>query len=96
MRIAIPTYKRYETLNNKTLKYLIEDCKVQPSIIDCFVADEDELKLYLEADNWNVNYIVGKPTLKGQRNFIDFYYDIDERILQFDDDVVVVKLLTTL
>lgn len=87
MRIAIPTYKRYETLNDKTLKYLIGDCKVDPKTIDCFVADEIEYGEYKKADKWGVNYIVGKPTLKGQRNFIDFYYEVGDFILQFDDDV---------
>jgi hypothetical protein len=56
-------------------------------MIDCFVSDENELKLYKEYSKYDVNYILGVPTLKAQRNFIDFYYKVDERIIQFDDDV---------
>lgn len=87
MRIAIPTYKRYETLNNKTLNYLINVCKVDNNIIDVFVANEHEYSSYKKTDKFKVNYIIGEPTLKGQRNFIDFYYSENEQILQFDDDV---------
>lgn len=88
MRIAIPSYKRYEILNSNTLNYLINVCKVDKNIIDVFVADEHEYSSYKKTDKFKVNYIIGKPTLRGQRNFMDFYYEVDEQIIFFDDDIV--------
>ena len=47
MKIAIPSYKRAETLVKKTLKYLLEDCNVDKSCITVFVANEKEYDVYL-------------------------------------------------
>lgn len=91
IRIAIPSYKRAKTLNEKTLNYLINQCKVNNEIIDVFVANEEEYKVYKSELKFNVNIIIGKETLRGQRNFIDFYYPINQKVLFFDDDI---ELLT--
>lgn len=90
MRIAIPSYQRSETLNEKTLNYLINVCLVDPKMIDVFLANETELLEYQKHKIHNVNLIVGKETLKNQRNFIDFFYPENERILCFDDDVITI------
>lgn len=87
MRIAIPTYKRSKTIREKTLKYLLDDCKVDVSIIDVFVADEEELKDYGYLKEAGLNIVVGLPTLKAQRNFITNYYEEGQKIINIDDDV---------
>lgn len=87
IRIAIPSYKRADTLNEKTLNYLINDCKIDESIIDVFVANKEELLEYKKTILHDVNIILGKETLRGQRNFMDFYYQVDQRIMFFDDDI---------
>lgn len=87
MRIAIPSYKRSLTIKEKTLNYLLNDCGINPRGIDVFVADLDEFNDYAYLMSLGIRVIVGKPTLRAQRNFIDNYYDIGECILQIDDDI---------
>jgi hypothetical protein len=86
-RIAIPSYKRAETIRKKTLKYLLEDCLISKEKIDVFVADEEELKDYSYLKDEGIRVIVGLPTLKAQRNFITSYYDSGKFILNMDDDI---------
>lgn len=87
MKIAIPSYKRAETLVKKTLKYLLDDCNVDKSCITVFVANEKEYDVYSNTIPKGIKIVIGKETLRGQRNFMDFYYEINDRVLFFDDDV---------
>lgn len=87
MIIAIPSYKRAETLCKKTLKYLLQDCKTDLKCITIFVANEEEYKDYKKLVNKGLKIVIGKETLKGQRNFMDFYYEAGEKVLFFDDDI---------
>ena len=54
-----------------------------------FVADETEYKIYKEILNENDfnSLIIGKPTLKAQRNFILDYFPLDSSIMFLDDDI---------
>ena len=46
--VAIPSYKRPDTLKNKTLKVL-QKYKIDPKKIVVFVADKEQEKIYREA-----------------------------------------------
>ena len=86
-RIAIPSYKRAETLRAKTLRTLAIFC-FPPEIIDVFVVPEEynnyEATLLEES---YCNLIEGVPTLAGQRVFIQDYYPPHQKILFMDDDI---------
>jgi hypothetical protein len=86
-RIAIPSYKRSETIRKKTLKYLLEDCLIDASKIDIFIADEKEKLDYNYLEKEGLRIIVGVPTLMAQRNFITNYYEDGQMILNMDDDI---------
>ena len=87
-KIAIPSYKRPETIKKKTLKVL-ESYNIDPSRITIFVADEDELVKYKESlkDTPYGNIVVGVHTIGAQRNFIEKYYPEGTKLVMFDDDV---------
>lgn len=86
-KIAIPSFKRANTLRKKTLAYL-EKCSVPEQLIYIFVADHKEYETYLaEFPEKKYNIIVGAHTLCAQRNFITQYFQQGEYILNFDDDV---------
>ena len=87
MKIAIPSYKRAETIVSKTLSYLLNDCSVDPSCITVFVANKKEFDDYKAKIPKGVKIIVGQETLRGQRNFMDFFYEVGDKVLFFDDDV---------
>lgn len=87
MKIAIPSYKREKTVVSKTLKFLLGDCGINPSCITVFVANESQFVDYKKVLPLSVNVVVGKETLRGQRNFMDFYYEKGDKVLFFDDDV---------
>lgn len=86
--IAIPSYKRHETIKKKTLKVL-SDHHIDPERITIFVADEDEFAKYkksLENTPYQ-NIVVGVPTIGAQRNFIERYYSENTKLMMFDDDI---------
>ena len=73
--IAIPSYKRNETLKKKTMRVLSE-YKINPNKIYIFVADNDQKKLYedtLEPKTYN-KIVVGKPGIQHIRNFMPKYF----------------------
>ena len=87
-KIAIPSYKRPETIKKKTLKVL-ESYNIDPSKITVFVADESEYEAYKFSlkDTPYQNIVVGVPTIGAQRNFIERWYPEGTRLMMFDDDV---------
>ena len=87
MIIAIPSYKRAETLKNKTLNYLLNKCNIKSNTITVFVANKKEYEIYKKTIPNNIKIQIGKETLRGQRNFMDFYYEKEDKVLFFDDDV---------
>ena len=86
--IAIPSYKRPETIKKKTLRVL-ESYNIDPSRITIFVADENELVSYKKSleDTPYKNIVVGVHTIGAQRNFIEKYYPKGTKLIMFDDDV---------
>lgn len=89
--IAIPSYKRPETIKKKTLRVL-ESYNIDPSRITVFVADQDEYKLYLDSLSKDpyankCKIIVGVHTIGAQRNYIEKWYPEGTKLVMFDDDV---------
>jgi hypothetical protein len=95
LRLAIPTYRRSQTIANKTLRYL-NDQGYPPPLIYLFVASEEEK---VEYEN-NVPFylygqiVVGVPGLMHQRNFITQYFDEGELLIEMDDDVESIYCMT--
>ena len=88
-QIAIPSYKRSETIKKKTLKVLAE-YDIPPERVTVFVANEEELEAYtksLSEHQYGGNIVVGVPTIGKQRNFIEKYYPEGTRLMMFDDDI---------
>jgi len=86
-RIAIPTYKRYNTLWDSTLNYL-SSTNVPSECIDIFVASQDELEKYQrDREDNNYNWIIGKPGKAEISNFIMNYYPSGKCVVCLDDDI---------
>ena len=86
--VAIPSYKRAETLRDKTLSVLAE-YKIPASKIYVFVADKEQEELYrsvLKPDSYG-HMIIGVPGMANIRNFITEYFPVGKRIINMDDDI---------
>ena len=92
-KIAIPSYKRTETIQKKTLRVL-EEYNVDPAKIEIFVNDQepgeyDRYATALANHSYakNIPIIAGVPTIGHQRNFIEKYYPEGTKLVMMDDDV---------
>tara|TARA_R110001606_G_scaffold365837_1_gene520819 strand:- start:541 stop:1296 length:756 start_codon:yes stop_codon:yes gene_type:complete len=86
-RIVIPSYKRSEVINQKTLSYL-HKCNIPLNIVDVFVSDEKQLKEYKNNCKFKeVNFIIGGKNITEQRNIIHTKYPDGSLILSMDDDI---------
>jgi len=86
--IAIPSYKRAETLRDKTLATLKEH-RIPAERIHVFVATPEEKQRYeatLEAGTYG-KLIVAIPGMAAVRNFITGHYPVGQRIVNIDDDI---------
>jgi len=92
MKICIPSYNRYETIQEKSIKVLL-NAGYKPQEIDVFVADEEQLIKYREKIDPSISIIVAIKGLKEVREFIFNYYDEGEKLLCLDDDIEVVREL---
>jgi len=93
-RLVIPTYERYQTISNMTLRYLHTIGYPRDKII-LFVASEDQAALY---KNWVEEYlygqiVVGVLGLVNQRNFITKWLHSGEIFISMDDDLQTVKVM---
>jgi hypothetical protein len=88
MYIAIPSYKRADSIGKKTLKVLREEGFLA-SDITIFVANEEEAAEYERVVDKSLyfNIVVGVLTMKLQRAFILKYYPVGAGVLQIDDDI---------
>jgi hypothetical protein len=91
--VAIPSYKRADTLVKKSLKVLYDEC-IPPEIIYIFVVEEEyeAYKLALP-EELRDNIIVGRHSLREQRFFIQEYFPVGQRIVFMDDDISQIKRL---
>lgn len=86
--ICIPSYKRENVCNEKTLKTL-EDNNIKREKIYVFVANKEEYKKYKETlDKRRYNkIIIGVVGLIEQRDFIEKRFKKGKEIVFMDDDV---------
>jgi len=92
--VAIPTYKRYNQLYNKSLLTLLKH-KIASSKIFIFVANKNEKKEYenvLPINSYN-KIVVGVIGINNQRKFINKYFKEGTKVLFCDDDVEKVEEL---
>lgn len=87
-KVAIPSYKRAETLKEKTLSLLTRH-SIDPEKVTIFVADEDEKQKYQQTlkDTPYNNIVVGIVGMGAIRRFIQNYYPEGTYIMNFDDDL---------
>ena len=90
-RIAIPSYNRVEGLGQKTLKTL-EKHGIDKSIIDIFVANQEQYDLY--KNNYpDYNIIIGEKGIRQIREFIFLkHYNEGDKVISFDDDIELIKM----
>lgn len=95
-RVAIPTYRRAETLRKKTLKMLAAS-SVPADRIDIFVANEEERATYERVlpREWYSRIVVALPGLRHARNFISRFYPQGQRIVSLDDDLTRFEMRTS-
>ena len=86
IKYVIPSYKRHDTIKQKTIK-LLEDSNIDKKQIYIFVANEDEAILYKEALPEYKNIIIGVLGLVKQRNFISNFFNENVMIVSIDDDI---------
>jgi len=88
-KIAIPTYKRYETFPKKTLKILI-DHKIPLGIIYIFVATQEEYLKYTKTipkEYHSRLFVTNAIGIMNVRNYIVDFFSQDEFIFCLDDDL---------
>lgn len=92
MRICIPSYNRYETIQQKSIALLL-NAGYKPQEINVFVANEEQLIKYREKIDPSISIIVAIKGLKEVREFIFNYYDEGEHLLCLDDDIEAIREL---
>ena len=90
--VAIPSYKRAETLRDRSMKVL-QDYKIDPNKIHIFVADQEQKKIYEDVlpNNSYKKIIIGEPGIKNIRNFMPRYFPEGQHIFYMDDDIYSVQ-----
>ena len=91
--VCIPSYKRAETCNEKTLK-MLKNNKISASKIYVYVANDEEYKEYLKVLDKKLYHklVVGIKGLVPQRQFIMEQWKEGQHIVFFDDDVQSIDL----
>jgi hypothetical protein len=86
--VAIPSYKRSNSISHKTLAFL-SSVAYPADKITIFVANEEEAQIYYKAVPRTLygKLVVGIKGLMEQRAFISNYYPEDTILIQMDDDV---------
>lgn len=91
--ICIPSYKRHDVCNNKTLTTL-SDNGISPDIIYVYVANKEEYDIYnqtLDKNKYN-KLVIGKKGLVQQREFISNQWATNKHIVFLDDDIEKIDL----
>jgi len=87
-KIAIPSYKRADTLKEKTLK-LLDAYKIDPQRVTIFVGNDEEHDTYnrvLKNTHYK-NIVVGEVGMGAIRRFVQKYYPEQTPVMNFDDDL---------
>lgn len=90
--IAIPSYKRHQTLCKKTLPFLLNN-GFPRDMITIFVANEEEYALYKSVVPDDIAIVVGYSGINHQRQFIEARYPPGTKVLCCDDDITRIKKL---
>lgn len=93
-RVCIPTYNRFQTIGDMTLRYLFSIRYPQDKIL-LFVASDEQAALYRQhvPEHLYGQIVVGVLGLVNQRNFITKWLGPDEIFISFDDDVQTIKMM---
>tara|TARA_R110000765_G_scaffold335081_1_gene425423 strand:- start:3444 stop:5231 length:1788 start_codon:yes stop_codon:yes gene_type:complete len=89
-KIAIPSYKRFNELEYKTLSFL-NGHKINQQKIYIFVREDDlDLSKYLalRSEGYNVVIAGGVKGIGMTHNFITEYFNEEEFIVELDDDIL--------
>ena len=88
-RFVIPSYKRSETVRDKTLSVLTK-YNVDPNKVTIFVANEEELADYKRSlqNTPYKNFAVGQVGIGAIRNFMRDWCDQGEFCVHMDDDLM--------
>jgi cellulose synthase/poly-beta-1,6-N-acetylglucosamine synthase-like glycosyltransferase len=91
--ICIPSYKRANFCNEKTLATLHKH-KIEPKYIYVYVANKEDYDLYKSILNKSLynKLVIGKKGLVPQRQFIMEQWPKNKHIVFFDDDVESIDL----
>lgn len=91
--ICIPSYKRANVCNERTLKTLREN-KIPANKIYVYVADKDDYDIYLQTLDKSLynKLVIGEKGLVSQRQFIMERWVTGKHIVFFDDDVEKIDL----
>ena len=86
--IAIPSYKRAETLRDKTLQVL-KQYRIPKDKIHVFVANKAEYDTYKATlDQATYGHMhIAEPGMAAVRNFITRYFPVGKAIFNMDDDI---------
>ena len=86
-KIIIPSFKRNSIIKTHTLKSLQETDLGRDIYV--FVANQEEHDLYTNElkDLPYVKIVLGVRGIPNQRNFIQRYFPVGERLLFIDDDI---------
>jgi hypothetical protein len=87
-QIAIPSYRRANTVKEKTLSLLTKH-NINPDLVTIFVADDEELKIYTETlkDTPYKKFVVGEVGIGAIRRFTQKYYPEGTYVMNLDDDL---------
>lgn len=86
VKYCIPTFRRSDTIKQKTLA-ILSRYNIPTDNIYIFVENKKEMKPYIDLD-YRYNYIITKTEGIGQkRNFIRNYFKNGTKIVMIDDDV---------
>lgn len=88
VKICIPSYKRADTIQSKTLAVL-SSYSIPPSMIHIFVANEEEKAIYTEKVPKELygSIHVGVKGLAEVRNFIFGAFPLGTPLVEMDDDI---------
>ena len=91
--ICIPSYKRANVCNEKTL-HTLKHNNINPKNIYVYVADKEEYDIYqeiLDKNNYN-KLIIGEKGVVQQRQFIMNQWANNKCIVYLDDDIESIDL----